>query len=194
LKSSQQGPFADIDSAGLENGDAERSPSGSNSRRPSSGRRVLRPTTGQALRRSRKKPSHKDGQPQPVASASLGPVHSSKVSKAAGKKKPSPQRGLNTSQKVSSDGLPLSSGVDAAEQQPSPDSVTPRRSKRINPPVPSVAKDQTRTASTHPSKRAVRSKPERNVVGNLATRSSAKPQGISKRQPAKTTRSKARNE
>jgi hypothetical protein len=50
-----------------------------------------------------------------------------KVSKAAGKKKPSPQRGLNISQKVSSGGLPLSSGVDAAEPQPSPDRVTPRR-------------------------------------------------------------------
>ncbi len=193
MNTSQDEPSAGIDSARLENGDAEHSPSASNSPHPRTGKRVLRPTTGQALRRSRKKPSHKDGQPQLVASASLGPVHSSKVSKAASKKKLSPQRGLNTSQKVSSNGLPLSSGVDAAEQQPPLDRVTPRRSKRINPPVPSVAEDQTRTASTHPSKRTVRSKPERNVVGNLATRSSAKPQGILKRQPAKTRR-KARNE
>jgi hypothetical protein len=191
MNSSQQGPSAGIVSAGLENGDAEHSPSGSISPRPSSGKRVLRPTTGQALRPSKRKPSQKDGQP---ASASLGPAHSLKVSKAAGMKKPRPQRGLNISQKVSSSGLPLSSGVDAAEPQPSPDRVTPRRSKRINPPVPNVAKDPTRTASTHPSKRAVRSKPERNVAGNLTTRSSAKPQGISKRQPAKTTRGKARKE
>lgn len=86
MNTSQQGSSSDVDSARLENGDTERSPSASNSLRPRTGKRVLRPTTGQALRPSRKKPSHKDGQPQPVASASLGPVHSSKVSKATGKK------------------------------------------------------------------------------------------------------------
>ena len=122
LNSSQQGPPADIDSAGLENGDAERSSSAPNSPRLSTGKRVLRPTTGHASRPSRKKPSHKDGLPQPAASAALGPVHSSKVSKAAVEKKPRPQRRLNISPKVSDD-LPLSSGVDAAEPQPSPDRV-----------------------------------------------------------------------
>jgi hypothetical protein len=170
MNTSQHRPSAGIDSAGLENGDAERSPSVSNSPRLKTGKRVLRPTTGQALRRSRKKPSYKDGQLQLVASTSLSLVHSLKVSKAAGKKKPSPQQ-----EKVSSSGLPLSSSVDAAEPQPSPDCVTPRRSKRIKPPVLSVAKDPTKTASTDPSKRAVRSKPERNVAGNLTTKSSAKP-------------------
>ncbi|KAH8163699.1 hypothetical protein CIB48_g4562 [Xylaria polymorpha] len=190
LNSSQQGPPANIDSAGLENGNAERSSSTSNSPPPSSGKRVLHPATGQALLLSKRKASHKDGQP---ANASLGPVHSSKVSKAAGKRK-GPQRRLNISQKVSSDGLPLSSGMDAAEPQPSPPPVrvTPRRSKRIQPPVSSVAKDPAKTASMDPSKRAVRSKPERKVASNLTTRSSAKPQGVSKRQPAKSTRGKAR--
>jgi hypothetical protein len=191
LNSSQQRPPADIDSAGSENGDTERSSSTSNLPSPSSGKRVLRPTTGQASRPSKRNPSHKDGQP---ASASLGPVHSSKVSKAAVKKKSGPQRRLNISQKVSSGGMPLSSGVDAAEPQPSPppDRVTPRRSKRIQPPVSSVAKDPAKTVSTDPSKRAVRSKPVRKVASNLTTKSSAKPQGVSKRQPAKTTRGKAR--
>jgi hypothetical protein len=47
LNSSQQGLSADVDSAGLENGDAEHSPSASNSPRPRTGKRVLRPTTGQ---------------------------------------------------------------------------------------------------------------------------------------------------
>jgi hypothetical protein len=179
LNSSQQGPPADIDSAGLENGNAERSPSAPNS-----------PRLRTPSRPSKRKASHKDGQP---ASASLGPVHSSKVSKAAGKRK-GPQRRLNISQKVSSDGLPLSSGLDAAELQPSPPPVrvTPRRSKRIQPPVSSVAKDPAKTASTDPSKRAVRSKPERKVASNRTTRSSGKPQGVSKRQPAKTIRGKAR--
>jgi hypothetical protein len=190
LNSSQQGPPADIDSTGSETGDAERSSSTSNSPPPSSGKRALRPTTGQALLPSKRKASHKDGQP---TNASLGPVHSSKVSKAAGKRK-GPQRRLNISQKVSSDGLPLSSGLDAAEPQPSPPPVrvTPRRSKRIQPLVSSVAKDPAKTASTDPLKRAVRSKPERKVASNRTTRSSAKPQGVSKRQSAKTIRGKAR--
>jgi hypothetical protein len=194
INTSQHRLSTGIDSAGLENGNAKHSPSASNSPCLRTGKRVLCPTTGQALQRSRKKPSYKDGQPQPVASASLGLVHSLKVSKAAGKKKLNSQQGLNISQKVSSGGLLLSSSVNAVEPQPSLDRVTLRRSKWINLPVPSVAKDPTRTASTHPFKRAVQSKPERNVVGNLATRSSAKPQGILKRQPAKTTRGKARNE
>ena len=101
-------------------------------------------------------------------------------------------RRLNISQKA--DGLPLSSGVDAAEPQPSlpPDRVTSRRSKRIQPPISSVAQNPAKTVSTDPSKRAVRSKPERKVASNLTTRSSAKPQGVSKRQPAKTTGGKAR--
>jgi hypothetical protein len=185
VNSSQQGPSADIDSAGLENGDAERSPSVPNSPPPSSGTRVLRPPTRQTLRPSKRNPSRKDGQP---ANASLGPVNSLKVSKAAGKRK-GPQRRLNILQKVSPDGLLLSSGIDAAEPQPSPppDRVTPRRSKRIQPP-----KDPAKTASTDASKRTVRSKPERKVASNLTTKSSAKPQGVSKRQPAKTTRGKAR--
>jgi hypothetical protein len=185
-----EAPSAGIDSAGLENSGAEHSPSRLISPRPSSGKRVLRPTTRQALRPSKRKPSQKDGQ---STSVSLSLVYSSKVSKDAGKKRPRPQQGLNISRKVSSGGLLLSSGVDTAEPQPSLDRVTPRRSKRINPPVPNVAKDPTRTASTHPFKHTVRLKPEQNVAGNLATRSSAKPQGISKRQLAKTTRGKARN-
>ncbi|KAI4119823.1 MAG: hypothetical protein LQ338_002157 [Usnochroma carphineum] len=195
LNSSEQRPPADIDSAGLENGDAERSSSASKSPPPNSDKRVLRAATGQALLPSKRTASHKDGQ---SAKASLGPVHSSKVSKAAGKKT-RPQRRPNIPQKVSSDGLPFSSGVDAAEPQPSPPPlrVTPRRSKRIQPSVSSVARDSAKTASADPSKRAVRSKPERKVVSTRTTRSSAKPQGISKTRPAKTrpaktTRGRAR--
>jgi hypothetical protein len=190
LNSSQQGPPAEIALAGSENGDAEHPPPAPNSPRPRMGKGVLRPTTKQVLRPSRRKQPQKVGQP---VNASLGPVHSSKVSKAAGKRK-GPQRRLNVSQKVSSNSLLLSSGVDAAEPQPSlpPDRVTLRRSKRIQPPVSSVAKDPAKTVSTDPSKRSVRSMPERKVASNLTTRSSAKPQGVSKREPAKTTRGKAK--
>jgi hypothetical protein len=70
MSTSQQGPSADVNSARLENGDAERSPSASNSAHLRTGKRVLRPTTGQA--QAGKSPPIKMGQPQPVASASLG--------------------------------------------------------------------------------------------------------------------------
>ena len=55
LNSSQQGPSADIDSTGLENGNAERSPSALNSPRLKTRKRVLRPTTGQASQPSKRK-------------------------------------------------------------------------------------------------------------------------------------------
>lgn len=182
LNPPQQGPSADIDSTELEIGDAQRSSSFSKSPPPSSSKRVLRPPTGQALLPSKRKTFHED---ERRTNASLGLAHPSKVSKAAGKRK-RPQRRLNISQEVSSDGLQLSSGVNAAKRQlsPPPDRVTPRRSKRIQPPVSGVAKD--------PAKRAVRSKPERKIANNLTTKSSAKPQGVSKRALAKTTQGKAR--
>lgn len=150
INTSQQGPPTDIDSPELENGDGEHSTSVSNSPHPRTDKRVLRPTTGEASRPSRKKPAHKDEQLQPATSASLGPVHLSKVSKAAGKKKPGPQ--LNISKNASPGSLPLSSSVDTAEPQPSPppNHITPRRSNRIQAHVPSVAKGSTRTASTDP--------------------------------------------
>ncbi|PVH70046.1 hypothetical protein DL98DRAFT_564266 [Cadophora sp. DSE1049] len=175
LNSSQQGAPADIDPAGSNNSDAERSSSAPNSPLPSSGKRVLHATTGQALLPSKRNASHKDGRP---ANASLGPVHSAKVAKAAGKRE-GLQRRLNNSQKADS----LLSDVDVAEPQPSPSP---------DPSCPGVSKDPSGTAASNPSKRAVRSKTERKVANNLTTKSSAKPQGVSKRQPAKTTREKAR--
>jgi hypothetical protein len=61
MNTSQQGLTADIDLSGLENGDAERSLSASNSPRPRTGKRVLRPTTGQTSRLIKRMPSHKAG-------------------------------------------------------------------------------------------------------------------------------------
>ncbi|KAH8587523.1 hypothetical protein B0O99DRAFT_694404 [Bisporella sp. PMI_857] len=192
MNTSQQGPSWDVDSARLENGDAERSPSASNSLRPRTGKQVLRPTTGQALRPSRKKPSHKDGQPQPVASASLGPVHSSKVSKATGKKRPRPQRRPNASQEMSPGDPPLLSGLDIVEPLPQTASILPRRSKRLEPPEPSTAKGPTGITSTDSLKSIAQSRPKRKVAGNPISMVSANPQGISKRQRSSTTRGKAR--
>ena len=129
---------------------------------------------------------------RPEANEPLGLVDSSKAAKATGRKRMGPRRRPNIPQEASSGDLPLASGLDAAESRPLPDRVTPRRSQRIQPSIPSLAKDPTKTASADPTKHAVRSKSERNVGGKLKTRSSAKPQGVSKRQPAKITRGKAR--
>jgi len=89
---SQQGPPADIDSAELENDDVKHPPSALNSPHSRMNKQILHPTKRQALQPSRRKQSQKDRQPQPVASTSLDPVHSSKVSKAAGKTKPGRQQ------------------------------------------------------------------------------------------------------
>ncbi|MCJ1355519.1 MAG: hypothetical protein MMC33_005511 [Icmadophila ericetorum] len=192
MNKSQQGLFAEVDFVSLENGDAERSPSASSLPRPKTGKQVLRPTTGQPSRPSKRKPSHKDGQTQPVASISLGPVLPSKVSKATGKKRPGPRRRPNASQDVSSGDAPSLSGPDIAEKLPQTASVPPRRSKRIQPLEPSKIKDSTGIASTDSLKTIARSRPKRKVAGNPISMVSAKPQGISKRQRSSPTRGKAR--
>jgi hypothetical protein len=180
------------------------SPSASVSPRPIDGKQVrfVSPTTGRMLRPSKRGLSYRDGQlpskrGQPhldeLANAPLGPVHSSEASNAAGEGK-GPQQGLNILQNASPGGLPLSSGVHAAEPQlsPPPDRETPRRSNRIQPPVSSIPKDPAKTASTGPPKRTPRSTPERKVAINPTTRSSRKPQGVTKRRPGKTAPGKAR--
>lgn len=176
MNQSEQGPSADV-TAGLENSNTVRSPLAPNSPRPRTGKRDLRPMTGEAARLSRRKLSSKEGQPHPVPNTPLSPIHPSKVSKGALMKKPRRQRLLRVSEIISA-GLP-SSSEGCAEPLPPPEA--PRRSNRIQT-GPGVAKDPTRAVSTGPSKRL--SKPERNVT----TRSSAKPQGISKNQHVKSTR------
>jgi hypothetical protein len=119
---------------------------------------------------------------RPVANESPGLVDSLKASKAAGNKRMGPRGRPNIS-------------VDAAEPQPSPVGGTSRRSRRIRPPVPSIAEDPIVTASANPSKRVLRQRPGSNVANNVAAiGSSAKPQGVSKRQRAKTTRRKVRKD
>ncbi|KAI9767589.1 MAG: hypothetical protein M1840_005626 [Geoglossum simile] len=174
LNTSQQGSSADADSASLENGDAERSPSTSNLARPKTGKQILHPTVGKASRPSRKRPSHEDEQPQPVASVLLSPVHSSKVSKAIRKKRPGPQRQLNT------------------EPLPQTASIPPRRSKRLQPPEPSIAQGSTGIISTDSPKSISQPRPKRKVADTRVSTVSAKPQRISKRQRSSTTRGKAR--
>ncbi|KAI9835506.1 MAG: hypothetical protein M1837_003708 [Sclerophora amabilis] len=195
---SQQGLSADIDFAAIENGDAVRSPSPSNSPRPGTGKRVLRPTPGQTSRSSKRKPSDKDEQIQPVASKLLDPVHPSRVSKATEKKRPgpgpTPRRRPNASQDASSSDALSLSAPDNADLLPQTPSVLLHQNKRTQPPEPTITKDWAVTASVNSVKSAAGSRPKRQVAGNLKSKGSAKPQGISKRRRSNTTRGKARKD
>ena len=99
----QQPPPADITLVSVENGHAEYTSSISNSSHTRIGGQILRHTVRQPVRRNTRKSSQKD---RLEAKEILGPVHSSKVSKAAGKAWPRSLRQQNIASEVSS-GLPL---------------------------------------------------------------------------------------
>lgn len=159
-------------SSGIEDGDAGTSPSAPNSPRLQTGKRVLRPTKGPSSRKS-----VKDGQLQPVTSASLGPINPSKASKAATKKKRGSRRRSNVSLETASRNPELSSEPDLVEQLPLAASTPPRRSKRIQ---------------------QLRSGQPNNGTGTTSTNSpkgrSAGPQGVSKRRSAKKARGRPRKD
>ncbi|RMZ79396.1 hypothetical protein DV738_g3363, partial [Chaetothyriales sp. CBS 135597] len=119
---------------------------------------------------------------QPVGNESPALVDSPKGSKPAGSTRKGPRRRPNIS-------------ADAAEPQPLPVGGTTRRSRRTQPPpVASISEAPVLAASEEsPLKRVLRQRPGRNVaINDAAAASSAKPQGVSKRPPAKTTRRKAK--
>ncbi|KAG5987144.1 hypothetical protein E4U54_005107 [Claviceps lovelessii] len=144
------------------------------------------------------------------------PIHSSRVRKAAGKRKTARRRRKRLQEPASNGLPPSSSGVEAAEPEfsPPPTLEAPRRSTRLRQassvpppaqePVKKVAKKAAKTASrTGPpasaSKRAMRSKPEpkrasspTTTTTTTTTTSFAKPQGVTKKRAAKTTRGKTR--
>ena len=132
LNSSQKDLFTEIDSAGLEDSDAKHSFSISNSPPPNSDKRLFSPITGRALLPSKRKAFNKNRQ---SASISLSLGYSSKISKTTERRK-EPLKQPNIARKASSNNLPFSFGVAAAEPQspPSPDYIAPRRSSRIQPP------------------------------------------------------------
>lgn len=174
IYASQQNPPADIDSLELENGDSENSPSDPNLAPQRQDRRTSRPTAGEA-RSSKRKPSLKDGQTQAVESTCLKPVHTPKVSKASTKKGQRARRRPDASEAAPSP------GSDIAENQAV--SMPPRRSKRSRLTEPRITKGS-HLFSTHPLKSEAR--PKRNIAGNSKSISSAKPQGVSKRQRLRT--------
>ncbi|KAF2176606.1 hypothetical protein K469DRAFT_438086, partial [Zopfia rhizophila CBS 207.26] len=188
MNTSQQGLSADIDLPGLANENAEHSPLESDSRPPRGGSRVPRPAIGQTTRPSRRRPSNKDGQTQAVASTSLRPVYLSKVSKAPTKKRPELRRRSNASEEIPSSGPSLFPGPNTVEPLLQTASIPPRRSKRLQQPESSMTKDPGGIASTDSLKDIPRSRPKRTVAGNSKSVSSAKPQGISKRQGSRTRR------
>ena len=116
MNTSQQGLSAVFNTAVLENGDAKYSPSAPNSPQFRTGKVVLRPTTGQASRPSKRRPA---------TIVRLGQVHSSKASTGALKKGPEPKRRLSISKNVPFDGLKLTPCVDTSDILPSPASAGP---------------------------------------------------------------------
>lgn len=160
----EQGRPADIDPAGLGNGNAEHAPSESCSPRPRRARRVTRPSAGQAPQPSKRKPSPKGGQIQPRLSTSPGTVPLSKVSKASRRKKrPGLRRRPNAPEEISSGDPPLLPGSDIAEPPVRTASIPPRRSRRLPPPAPNMAKDPVRFASTGSLNGILRSRPKKSV-------------------------------
>jgi hypothetical protein len=154
VNGSQQVEYERVVSSSLENGHAEQPPSTSSS--PLADGVAHHPAMRPALRSSKQKPSRKD---LSATNASLGPVHSTKISKPARKKRSGPSQQPNTSQMISSDDPQLSST----------DHTTPRRSKRLESRrEPSV--ELTMAASRDPSERRARSKPKRKAAGNLTSR------------------------
>ncbi|KAI9863597.1 MAG: hypothetical protein M1813_003620 [Trichoglossum hirsutum] len=118
--------------------------------------------------------SHKDVQPQLVASAPLDPVHSSKAAEEA---RPRPQRHPST------------------EPLPQTAASTPlRRSKRLQPPGPSIAKGATGATSTDSPKSIARPRPKRKTACNPISAVPAKPQGTPKRQRSSTVQDGGRRE
>jgi hypothetical protein len=122
-------------------------------------------STDQASRRSKRKPA---------TSESLGPAHPSKIPKTAMKTRLGPQPSV--SKKVSFSAISQSSDADIAEPEPSLVPVNLHKRPQVQIPITSVAKD---------SKRTTRSQSKQNIADNTTARSSAKPQGISKRPRAK---------
>ena len=177
-----RGPSSNVDpippKTGLENGSPKRSPI-ANLPSPASGNRTLRRTTRQASLPSKRKAPRKVEQQE---LASHDPIHSSKISKAIGKRK-GPQRRLISSPKMIPD-------ADAPESQPphSPDSAASRKSKRIQHLVD--GKDIVDRESISLLNREGHSKLKRNSPSDSAARSSAKPQGISKKPPKKVLQRK----
>jgi hypothetical protein len=167
-------PPKDICSDISENGHGEHSPYAPASPRTSSGDRARRLASRQSSQTDSTTPSHADRE---AANTTSGSLHSSNVSKAVGKKT-RPEDQTKVSETI------LSAAADAIEAQPSSEEVTPRRSKRIQSLHPGNHKDSSKGDS--------RSKPKPGGRRPKPAISSAKPQGISKKKSAKTTKKKLR--
>lgn len=180
---SQEAPSADVRSVRSENVATLRR-----------GKRDLPRTTGQALglgkiESPRGKPQLVEITPQITP---LGPVHSSKVSKTTGRKRPGPRRPVskrqsNPSQETRPGGVSLFSDPNIAEPAP-PSAGIRRRTKKLEVPEPIKATELSDITSTEPQTIKGRLRPRQNGAGNLKPPALAKPQGISKKPPMKPSK------
>lgn len=157
LNTAQQALSAEVVSGETEVHDVEGSSSALHTPLSNSRQPGLREIMGQALPISKRKTCRKK---QQSINTVLGPIHPSKVSKIAGK-----------SQKPQ---LPSSPGL-----------IAVRRSPRTRPPVPAAIDAPTSTPRTNRPRRVVRSNSEPSVAGRMTARSSATPQGVTKKRTAK---------
>ncbi|KAI1109833.1 hypothetical protein F5Y14DRAFT_391148 [Nemania sp. NC0429] len=167
---SQQGSPAEVDPVRVENNATEDT---SSSHPAGLAKRVLRPRTRQAPQSSKDDTSHKGRQ---QAAVSLGPIHSSKVTK------PTAKRGRPTRQMAR---LPMTS---EGNVEPHPlaslDHASPSRSKRLR-------SDPARTAAPSRPKRVVRPKPEQGAASNVGIEKTKTRRGGSQKQRPRTTRENA---
>ncbi|KAF2251589.1 hypothetical protein BU26DRAFT_516387 [Trematosphaeria pertusa] len=185
VNASQRGPSADDDSDGLENGGGGHSRAASNSRRHERSGGAIHSMTRPMPPRNQTRPSHADGLNEPETSTSLGPVRSSKVSKATRRRRPGLRRRPSDPQEVSPDDAPLLARAHIPESPQQNSNMPPRRSKRIQSTKSGMAKESTRIASGDSPKATAQSRPKRTVARKQKSADSANSQGVRKR-PVKT--------
>ncbi|KAI4124705.1 MAG: hypothetical protein LQ347_005630 [Umbilicaria vellea] len=179
INASKQGSSACIDSSSLSNDDANNTRTSPNV--PDASHDEQSPRRGTSLDTIR--PHHQTPEGDlAVAGEAFTPFHPANVYKAAGEKQPEPQHQPHIPKKVFAYVQLFSPVVDAAERQPSPVAVTPRRSERLQRGIHDEPKESTSTASPISSKRTLQRKPKRDVSTNTTARRSAKPQGILKKE------------
>jgi hypothetical protein len=154
------------------------------------GRRVPPPKAKRISRPVKLTPPIEEGHQSASGAAHLGLFSPFKVSKPAAKSKARKRR-RNPPEYLSSGTSPPLPELDTPLSQTSPNQATQRKNRRARH-APMVRKDSVEKASTSPLKRPTRSKSARGTTSNPISKSPAKPQGVTKRKPAKSRRGKGR--
>ncbi len=140
-----------------------------------SGQTTLKDLRSNRSHKSAPRNNHNNKKNRASAKSALGPIHSSKVSKAAGRKTPRPQRPSKIP--AERDNV-QNQGLNITISPPPPANVAPRRSRRLS-------TNQKRSGALEADLAAElgrRSKPKGRVAGTKPDRRCGKSRGISKTQ------------